>query len=337
MALSATTAARRAARAGRLREASERIFDPGTIQSKLEGLTGAQQDVFWRLYRSSRSQLTMGEMQQRREIVGLFKQTASDIEADIFQTFQRMNVDNWSLAGVRRVGRGQQLLDQINDRIRALGGQVGGSLSDGLLDQFKKTWLDSAHRLDSLTPESVAIKTGLLPDREILSLLNQPFNGGTFSERLGLITDDMAHNIQQSLIRSMMAEESWSEAARRIRGEMGTAGQKSVWRAEMIARTELARSQEIANAQLYAENSDVIEKIIWTAHPGACDECKDLHGERITDPAGFPPLHPNCVCDALAVPKSWDDLSEPGDGDFSITPQSRKQWAQDNNLADVLE
>ncbi len=70
----------------------------------------------------------------------------------------------------------------------------------------------------------------------------------------------MADKVKNQILRSMMAEESWQDTARRIRSEMGAVGQKSVWRAEMVARTELAHAQTVANTRLYAENADVIEK-----------------------------------------------------------------------------
>lgn len=334
-----TSSATTDARLARLREASERIYDPAAIQDKLSGLTGAQQDLLWKLYRSSRSELTTAELQQQEELIAQFQAAASDIEADVYKVFGDLRMDNWDLNSVRRIGRDKQLLDQINNRIRALGGEVKGTLNDGLLDQFKQSWVDGAYRLDALTPDSISINTALMPDREIMALLDTPFNGASFSDRLGIITDDMAHQIKQALLRSMIEGESWQEAARRIRDQMGTEGQKSVWRAEMISRTELARAQELANAQLYAQNDDVIEKVIFIAHPGACDECRERHGEVLTDPSEYPPwsTHPNCVCDALAVPKSWDGLATPEDGDFSVTPQSRSSWVVDQGLADAVE
>lgn len=321
--------------ADRLREASEALLDPETIQAKLSALDADQQNLLLKLYRSDQGVLTASEARMRAELLRLFRQTSDQIEADIFQTFNYMGAgDGWDFNAVRRVGRLQQLLAQVTNRIRALGGQMGGSFSDGLLDQFKTTWTDSSYRLDVLTPESTNIKFGLLPDREIVAVLNEPWSGARFSDRLGVITDEMAHNVRQQIIKSMMAEESWQDTARRIRSEMGTSGQKSVWRAEMVARTELAHAQTVANAALYAENKDVIEQVVWVAHPGACDEiCIPNHGRPVEE-VGYPPedSHPNCRCSILAVPKSWGGLASAEDGDFSLRPPSKAAWARDNGL-----
>jgi hypothetical protein len=55
------------------------------------------------------------------------------------------------------------------------------------------------------------------------------------------------------------------------------------------------------------------------------------HGRSVSE-VGRPPddSHPNCVCDILAVPKSWGELATPGDGDFTLRPDSRRAWMLDN-------
>ena len=92
----------------------------------------------------------------------------------------------------------------------------------------------------------------------------------------------------------------------------------------------------MANSKVYEENADVIEDVIWIAHPGACEVCTDKHGRPVSE-VGIPPAdsHPNCGCDQLAIPKSWGGLAEKDDGDFSISPASRRSWAEAHDV--VLE
>lgn len=319
-------------------EASDNVFDPETIAAKLSTLNVDQKSLFWRLYNANRNQASALEARQRLELIKLFKATTADIETDIYRTFVSFGKDQWDYSLVRRVGRDKQLLDQINDRIKALGGQLDGSLSDGLLDSFKKTWLDSAYRLDSLTPGSVDIKMGLLPDREIVSLLGQKWSGATFSDRLGLITADMANEIKSQIIKSMMSEESWQQTAKRIRGEMGTSGTGAVWRSEAIARTELAHAQTLANTALYDENKDIMDgSPIWAASAGACLKiCQPKNGRSVLE-VGYPPedSHPNCTCDIIFRPKSWRALGGEGDPIKSTPPKT--QWASENDMYDVIE
>ncbi len=328
---------RDADRSARLRESSERISDPATIEARLSGLSGKQQTLLMKLYRASRSRLTANELAVRRDLIQVFQDATADVESDVFRAFRGLGSDTWSLSSMRRIGRDQQLLYQIGNRLDRLGAEIDGRLTDGLLDQFKSTWVDGAYRLDVLTPPETAIRFGLLPDREIISMISQPWSGANFSQRLGIITDRMADDIKHQLAVSMASGEAWQDAARRVRSQMGTGGQRAVWRAEMIARTEMAHAQTMANAQLYDENADVIEDTVWVAHPGACEVCQANHGQPVSE-VGYPPRdsHPNCVCDILAVPKSWGRLNA-DPGDFSIRPPARSEWARDNQLADRID
>ncbi len=313
------------------REAQERIYDQDTIDAQLDTLTDPQRSVLWKLYRGARGRATAAEAANRAELIKLFKQATGEIEGDVYQVFGALGSDTWDLASVRRIGRDQALVDQINDRIRALGGQVDGQLGDDLLAGFKAQVADSAHMMDALTPESVNLTFGLLPDTQIAAMLSEPWAGARYSDRLGLITSQMQADIKHALLRSMMSGDSWQDAARSIRGLMGTAGTGAVWRAEMIARTELRHAQELANEEFAAQNADVIADTVWVASPAACDECKAKHG-RSVDEVGRPPedSHPNCDCGTMNVPKAWGALAREGDDDFSIHPQSRQDWAAAN-------
>ena len=317
----------------RFREAGDRILDPATINDLLNGLQPEQRGLLWKLYRSSRSRLTANELQLKSELLNMFQQTADDISQDVGNIFSRMGTTEWNLQDARRLAHDRALFMQIDDRVRALGGQMQGTFDEALLNQYKNAYLDAGYRLDMLTPDSTNIKFGMVPDQVIVSMLSEPWAGARFSDRLGLITSEMSSTIKHELIRSMMAQESWADAARRIRDQMGTAGRRSVWRAEMIARTELARAQNLANSKLYEDNDDVIADVVWVAHPGACDICVGKHGEPVRE-VGTPPedSHPNCSCDQLAIPKSWGGLAQTADGDFSIQPQSRRSWAEMHGL-----
>lgn len=309
-----------------------RVHDPAAIADQLASLSPEQREGFWKLYRTGQSRLTDLEMKQARELVGLFTDAAKEIEVSISRAVGKG--ENWDLASMRRLGRDQVLFKQIQDRIARLGGEFRTVLDENALQSYKASYLDNAYRLDKLTPESMKVAFGILPDREILSLLNQPFSGARFSDRLGLITDDMAHKIQQELTRSMINEENWRQAAARIRDEMGTQGQKAYWRSEMVARTELARAQEMAAQQVFAENADIIDKVVWLAHPGACEKCTALHGTELKSPEDYPPQasHPNCVCDAVAIPKPFEELA--AGADDKLPPrQSLAAWSEETGVS----
>lgn len=313
-----------------IREDGGRILDPLSIEARLSGVSGEQADLLLKLYRTSQAQLSDNEKRLRRQLVRDFQAAARQIQADMAETFANLGGETWDLASARRVGRDQVLFNQIRDRIRALGATVTDTVADGLANHFNQAYADGAYRLDVVTPESVNLNFAMLPDTEVAAMLAEPWSGANFSERLGLITDEMANTIKHQLTRSMIAGESWAQAARRIRDEMGTAGRRSVWRAEMVARTELAHAAEVATALFNQANADVIDKEIWVATPGACAAiCRPKNGKDV-EQVGRPPddSHPNCTCDVLAVPKHWEDLG--GGAGGPRKPRSRDAWVDVN-------
>jgi SPP1 gp7 family putative phage head morphogenesis protein len=83
-------------------------------------------------------------------------------------------------------------------------------------------------------------------------------------------------------------------------------------RAEMIARTEVARAMTTASLDTYAENG-IGQKEFLTSDP--CPECQENEdaGAIATDddfPNGDPPVHPNCQCALLPVVDTGDQTGE---------------------------
>lgn len=285
-------------------------LDPDKIESKLAGLDPNARSRFWTLYSASENRLKATELAERRALLRALKDATADLEGSVAAEFARAGEGGWNIARLRRLGRYDAFLRQIEDRIRALGGTIESSVERAMLRNFKQAYAETGFRLAQMTPESVGLSFDMLPDHAILALSHEPFSGADFSERIGLITDEMAHRIKKELTTSMIQGDSWSAVARRIRDFMGTRGRGAMWRADMIARTEITRAQELGAAQLYKENEDVIEKVVWLAHPGACPICAGLNGTEVDpdDEDTLPPeaSHPNCRCTTQAVPTEFD-------------------------------
>jgi len=306
-------------------------LDPKRFDKFISSLSEEQQSAFWRLYSAKQNYLTADEAQERRLLIELFRQATKDIEVHVARIFSEQGTDKWDLQTMRRFGRDKALFEQIKQRIQTLNADLNQRVEQAMTNHFKKAWFRNAHKLDSLTPASTSIQFGIIPDYNILALLHRPFGGAMFSDRIGLITDEMAENIRRELLRSMISGESWNQAARRIRDEMGTRGRKAVWRAEMVARTELTRAQEMGTFQFNEENKDVIDKVVWVAHSGACEDCRALDGKVLKKEDDYPPnpSHPNCTCDAMAIPKPWNKLATPDEEKDKPVVQPFNNWMED--------
>ncbi len=308
-------------------------YDPAALEDRLKRLSEDQRKTFWRMFTQKQRNLEAAEIAQRQALRKLYRDALDDIERQISDNFR--DTDNWDLATMRRTGRQRFLYQQIVDRIRSLGGRVDEVAVQTTLDQFKQAYAFGAYQQESFGQDPQAIKFGLLPDRDIVSMLSQDFNGADFSTRLGLITDDMAHNIQTELTRSMIAEESWGQAARRIREWMGSGSGTAFWRANMIARTELRRASSLGGYQFAQENEDIIDRTVWLAHAGACPICIELDGDELEGPEDYPPFqsHPNCTCSHMDLPAGQE---YEGFGKVSRSPEDFGAWAERNGIGDLV-
>lgn len=227
----------------------------------------------------------------------------------------------WNTDDVKAMRFDTALNDSINQIIADLGNKTNSIIEDGMTEQYKESHAWSAYTLDQSTPGNIHPNANILPEANIRALVNEPFQGAMFSDRIGLITDGMAQDIKDGLLQSLINGESMADAAVRVDDIIGDT---STWanRAEMIARTEIMRAQNLGRDYVYDQNSDVVEGTEWisTSDGRLCEWCERRDGmsdeeirntESGDDPFGNSteqPSHPNCRCTKAPKMKSWSDL-----------------------------
>jgi len=150
-----------------------------------------------------------------------------------------------------------------------------------------------------------------------------PWKGAMFSQRLGVITDKMARNIQSLTDAGMVNGWSTQDLSLAIREEMGIPLSRKLvtrprasaakMRADMVARNEMMRSADLAKQYLFKQNAGIVKDEAWqTSDLGnVCDDCEDNEGELFSNLGERPPLHPRCACTGIPVLKSWGELLGP--------------------------
>lgn len=98
-------------------------------------------------------------------------------------------------------------------------------------------------------------------------------------------------------------DEGWS--AQQMAGAIADDYAFSSERAEMIARTEIARA-DIAGSVEGWKASGIVSEKEWLVGAECCDECQDMNGKKALIDEPFEdgknvPLHPHCRCDLLPV------------------------------------
>jgi SPP1 gp7 family putative phage head morphogenesis protein len=176
-----------------------------------------------------------------------------------------------------------------------------------------------------------------------------PWKGAMFSERLGVINDKMARNIQILTDNAMVNGWSVPDLSQAIREEVGIPLEERLLtrprassaksRADMISRTEMMRAADLAKEKLYKDNKALVKDERWLASdlPNVCDECDMNNGKLFSDLGVRPSLHPRCACTGIPVLKSWGELLGPqfkdmrdmGIDEFEMKYPDPKSWREE--------
>lgn len=213
----------------------------------------------------------------------------------------------------------------ISDELQRLNQWVDSNFEQYLADQYIDAYNVSSWMLDEATPPNLDVKYSLPPEYVIKQYVNAPYEGAMFSQRIGVINNWMAEDIQAEVVQAMLSGDSTQDLAMRIRNIIGQTPQEDYkYRASMIARTELLRMANTAREHVYDENEDVIADWIWiTRGLGSgrlCPECAERAGkgyDKVVEIAAEqdldvdPPIHPFCGCTWGTKVKAWKDLLPP--------------------------
>lgn len=131
------------------------------------------------------------------------------------------------------------------------------------------------------------------------AIVNASFHNATFSDRIWqyqtLIKADLAKLLQSGLIAG--------KNPRQLARELRKTFQTSVFNAERLMRTELARVQTDAQKRSFEQNG--FEEYEFIVNGGCCDICEGLKGKhfkvaKMMPGENAPPMHPHCRCSTAA-------------------------------------
>jgi len=233
--------------------------------------------------------------------------------------------DVWTLPDMQGP-RMAELFQQINHELNILNERMIGQLEQSAVDQLAAGIEWSSYGLDQATPAGVFAQQPSLPIENIRALVNTPYQGAMFSQRYGLITDQMSSDVRGALAQSMINGESMADAAARIEDVMGADSVISSGyanRSLAIARTEIMRAQNLGRLSSFDANKDLMAgtpEWVATADDRICEWCLRRDGLsadeiEMEDPGDDPwgnsvnsPLHPRCRCTWVPRMKSWREL-----------------------------
>ena len=193
----------------------------------------------------------------------------------------------------------------------ALGEDLQGELEGPMLAAFK--------RAAAIGATQVGFELADITDQvDVAAVAFAADRGGELIKDLAGTTDDAMRALLSRAVDEGMSADDLSSAVEDL-------GAFSDYRADMIARTELAFAHVQGNVEGWKAAGDQVEgkrSILGDLHdvPDECDDAADAGVVALDDDFGdgldYPPYHPNCMCDIVPVlTDSTDDSTDQGDGE----------------------
>jgi SPP1 gp7 family putative phage head morphogenesis protein len=219
-------------------------------------------------------------------------------------------------AGMERVRvRGTDVLPSRHAGYRKLLGRVQRTARERFADEFSAFSADLAQVAqleEEIAAREIAAALLLLGIRKKLvrptagavrDAAKRAVVGRTLREWANGAATGFTSGVKAAIQTTISRAEEAKDALARIRGARSvTATSKGA--VESLIRSAVTSAAAIAREELYQENSDIIDRVLWvsTLDSSTCPVCADLDGEIFAVGEGpRPPIHLNCRCTTSPV------------------------------------
>nr|DAI43557.1 MAG TPA: minor capsid protein [Caudoviricetes sp.] len=171
------------------------------------------------------------------------------------------------------------------------------------VDERAKNTLTSVYR-DTYTEVTKDLGVNVIVSPEkIKTVLDRPWSGANFSQRLWSNTDKLAQAVKQEIVNGMIQGINLQTMTKRVSERFETAKKNDV---ERLLRTEVNYTLNQATLDGYKEAG--IEKYEFNAtlDSRTSQICSELHGEifeikKIAVGLNYPPMHPRCRSTTIPI------------------------------------
>ena len=198
-----------------------------------------------------------------------------------------------------KITRLRALQDAINVELCKVTHEYQMTLEDTLIGLFSDQYAKACELMGVMAPG--------IPREAIKKIIEYPYAGKMFSDRIWDNKDALVKYIQQDLTVGIIRGDSIQKMARQLKKDLNVL----YYQAERLVRTETNYAMNQGHLKGYAD-SGVVEKYEFLA---AIDSrtsklCKNQNGKvyKLSDATvgvNFPPLHPHCRSTVIPVLEDW--------------------------------
>lgn len=309
-----------------------------------------QEQLLLRIDAESRRALDAGENANVDAMLETFDLALDEVKSRIAAAWAELELtsgggDPKRAAFLRwKAEREESVMRQIQSVLDRLRDNMTTTLRSGLVQTTVQQALWDSYAIDEATPPTLVVDTSVADPHTAEALVNEPWKGQLFSNRIWALTDDMAAEIQNQLAASVLRGESVAAAIRRIEDlDILDGNVPPRYAVERLVRTEMLAASDRARQLTYHRNKDLIEGEVplVTLDNDTCENIcapleeppllgQDLQSQDVQQHLAEegarprPPFHPNCRCSTLPVLRPWGELlGLTGEAPEDLDPASR--------------
>ena len=239
--------------------------------------------------------------QATRQWLSVYQQASKDIKAEIFDTYQKLNIEKPLISDFYRYNNLQKIEKQINDSILQLGSKE--------VDYTKQS-LQHATLVGSQAAADV-LNTNVLNKSAIDELIKRPWHDANFSDRIWKNKAQLINSLKSELTNGIIQGKSIYEVANTIDGRLDVGRGQT----QRLVRTEYMHALNQGQIESYRAKGYTKLKWIATMDDKTSKICRKLNRKEF-DIENLPdiPAHPNCRCtmvpviDMAAAEKRGDEI-----------------------------
>ena len=192
-----------------------------------------------------------------------------------------------TLSAKSRISRLDSLKSQIDMELTKLIFRVENDSINALTSVYRDTYTEVIKDLGI---------NAIVSRDKIKAVLDRPWSGANFSERLWSNTDKLAQTVKQEIVNGMIQGINLQTMTKRVSERFETAKKNDV---ERLLRTEVNYTLNQATLASYIEAGIEKYEFIAVLDSRTSQICSELHGEifeikNVAVGLNYPPMHPRC-------------------------------------------
>ncbi len=259
------------------------------IQKSINDLVARYMDKTELSYVEAMKNLTSSEFKEWKMTLEEYERRIKEFEKDYPEYAKKLRIELETLAMKSRITRLDSLKTQIDIELNRKASRDYDVVKKGISDVYRDFY--------TITTSDFGL-TGVntvLPDKVLRRLLNQPWSGANFSERIWGNAETLGKVLKQEIIQSFIQGISVKDLSDKIQNRF-EADRKNT---ERLVRTELNYALNETTKLSYEEAEIEEYEYLAEIDGRTSDICRELNGQKFKMKdakvgVNYPPMHPHC-------------------------------------------